>query len=107
MTKRRLPPAMRQGLSLEGVSTPGHGEGEGPVGYKFSRSEDAGDDGRGRNAGRRRRPNGVPPETVLAAPGGRRLAGGVMIKRKEMADQVGLTDARAYQAEGDPRSGRG
>ena len=33
-----------------GVSTPGHGQGEGPVGYKFPPSGgDAGDNGRGRS----------------------------------------------------------
>ena len=32
-----------------GVSTPGHGQGEGPDGYKFARSADAVDVGRGRS----------------------------------------------------------
>ncbi len=45
-----------QGLAPEDVSTPGLGQGEGPVGYKLSRSDDAGDDGRGRSGGRSRRP---------------------------------------------------
>ena len=33
----------------EGVSTPGHGQGEGPDGYKFPHSGDAVDVGRGRS----------------------------------------------------------
>ena len=45
-----------QGLAPEDVSTLGLGQGEGPVGYKLSRSDDAGDDGRGRSGGRQRRP---------------------------------------------------
>ena len=47
-----------------GVSTPGHGQGEGPVGYKFPPSGgDAGDNGRGRSeaesSGR------VPPSSLI------------------------------------------
>ena len=44
-----------------GVSTPGHGQGEGPDGYKFPRSGDAGDVGRGRSEAKR---NGVLREVV-------------------------------------------
>jgi len=36
-------------LPLKGMSTPGHGQGEGPVGDKLLRSNDAGNDGRGRS----------------------------------------------------------
>ncbi len=36
-------------LPLRGVSTPGHGQGEGPVDSKLSRSDDADGDGRGRS----------------------------------------------------------
>ena len=35
--------------AAEGVSTPGHGQGEGPDGSKLSRSDGADDDGRGRS----------------------------------------------------------
>ncbi len=38
----------------ESVSTPGHGQGVGPVGSKLSRSDDADDDGRGRSEASRR-----------------------------------------------------
>ena len=43
-------------LPLRGVSTPGHGQGEGPVGSKLSRSDDADDDGRGRSERSERSP---------------------------------------------------
>lgn len=36
-------------LTLSGVSTPGHGQGEGPVDSKLSQSDDADGDGRGRS----------------------------------------------------------
>ena len=39
-----------------GVSTPGHGQGEGPDGYKFPRSGDAVDVGRGRSERSERSP---------------------------------------------------
>ena len=39
-----------------GVSTPGHGQGEGPDGYKSSRSGDAVDVGRGRSERSERSP---------------------------------------------------
>ena len=39
-----------------GVSTPGHGQGEGPDGYKFARSADAVDVGRGRSERSERSP---------------------------------------------------
>ena len=45
-----------QQLLLRGVSTPGHGQGEGPVGSKLSRSDDAYDDGRGRSERSKRSP---------------------------------------------------
>ncbi len=43
-------------LPLRGVSTPGHGQGEGPVDSKLSRSDDADDDGRGRSERSERSP---------------------------------------------------
>ena len=45
----------------EGVSTPGHGQGEGPFGSKLSRSDDADDDGRGRSERSERSPSGAWP----------------------------------------------
>ncbi len=48
-----------------GVSTPGQGQGEGPDGYKFPRSGDAGDVGRGRSEAKR---NGVLREVVPFPP---------------------------------------
>ena len=45
-----------QQLLLRGVSTPGHGQGEGPVGSKLSRRDDADDDGRGRSERSERSP---------------------------------------------------
>ena len=49
-----------------GVSTPGHGQGEGPVGYKFPPSGgDAGDNGRGRSGAKR---NGVLREGISLPP---------------------------------------
>ena len=36
-------------LERRGLSTPGQGQGEGPAGDKFERSEDAGNGGRGRS----------------------------------------------------------
>ena len=41
-----------QKRSPEDVSTHGLGQGEGPVGSKLSRSDDADDNGRGRSGGR-------------------------------------------------------
>ena len=41
-----------------GLCTPALGQGEGPAGDKLSRSDDAGNGGRGRNGAKR---NGVPP----------------------------------------------
>ena len=43
-------------LRRAGVSTPGHGQGEGPGGYKFPRSGDAVDVGRGRSERSERSP---------------------------------------------------
>ncbi len=43
-------------LPLRGVSTPGHGQGEGPVDSKLSRSDDADGDGRGRSERSERSP---------------------------------------------------
>ena len=45
-----------RGLAPEDVSTAGLGQGEGPVGSKLSRSDDADDNGRGRSGGRGKRP---------------------------------------------------
>ena len=55
-------------LPLRGVSTPGHGQGEGPVGSKLSRSDDADDDGRGRSERSERSPlrGKLPPLRSLA-----------------------------------------
>ncbi len=62
--------AQRSGrqLPLRGVSTPGHGQGEGPVGSKLSRSDDADDDGRGRSERSERSPlrGKLPPLRSLA-----------------------------------------
>ena len=50
-------------LPLRGVSTPGHGQGEGPIGSKLSRSDDEDDDGRGRSERSERSPlrGNLPP----------------------------------------------
>ena len=56
------------GPPLRGVSTPGHGQGEGPVGSKLSRSDDADDDGRGRSDAKR---NGVLEEAGCRRSGDR------------------------------------
>ena len=62
--------AQRSGrqLPLRGVSTPGHGQGEGPVGSKLSRSDDTDDDGRGRSERSERSPlrGKLPPLRSLA-----------------------------------------
>ena len=50
---RRLRPASQ---TRTGLSTPGQGQGEGPVGSKLSRSDDADDDGRGRSERSERSP---------------------------------------------------
>jgi len=44
---------------LKGLSTPGQGQGEGPIGSKLSRSDDADDNGRGRSERSERSPSGV------------------------------------------------
>jgi len=43
-------------LPLRGVSTPGHGQGAGPVDSKLSRSDDADGNGRGRSERSERSP---------------------------------------------------
>ena len=48
----------------EGVSTPGHGQGEGPFGSKLSRSDDADDDGRGRSERSERSSSGAWPSAL-------------------------------------------
>ena len=55
-SKRRVHPRTRAGGGLRGVSTLGHGQGEGPVDSKLSRSDDADGDGRGRSERSERSP---------------------------------------------------